>query len=494
MGFFRSLEEIKAYTYGIHSPAGVEDQFVSEALKDFDMDLYESLGEYTKRGATAYEVEEIFYEVQGGNQNRTIEIDSSTMGVLNYAMKRVRQRLPKAVEPWSVEETIAGLHKDTSAGYGYPGKKKGDVLDKIESKVRDVMLKAKMGVPQVPEPTLLGTRGHMHINTSRNRRVIYNVPASQITLEQMFVSPIMVAVKKEKNGLIFTGQDVLPRLRDLSAKCFPRGSSVVRTDFDKFDRNTVTALLDMALDIIEDMIDFTTWKGKKLRASEQKRYRRVWEYVRLYFIHTPIMLPNGKLEWLDGTIISGSGLTQLVGSIITAILIESVAYHEGNGIYELHTLGDDGFVALARRPNLDMWEQKFQEWFGAVLSKKKTQVFDGKRPDKQFLGYKFKGGMLVRDSFDWFNLALHPEREVDTVEKSFSRLIAYMHLGAVNDVKFSKFFEHYQSGYAISNVDLIMDYDMKAKMMYGGMNFEKKGLFNYTRADFVFGVLTYKYN
>jgi len=119
-------------------------------------------------------------------------------------------------------------------------------------------------------------------------------------------------------------------------------------------------------------------------------------------------------------------------------------------------------------------------------------VFSGNKPDKRFLGYKFQRGFLTRDSFEFFNLALHPEREVDCLEKSYSRMVAYMHMGGVSDIQFSRFFEWYQSGYPIADVSLMVDKDMMNKKEYGGLNFEVKSLHLYTLRDFLWGPVTRK--
>jgi len=241
------------------------------------------------------------------------------------------------------------------------------------------------------------------------------------------------------------------------------------------------------------LLDFEHWEGKSLRPSEVKRYRRVFDLLMEYFINTPVMGPEGYLYIIEGMIKSGSGFTQLIGSIITALIMSMLAVHTGNGIYDLKVLGDDGYTALAQFPDIKKWADLIWRWFRMVLSVDKTKVFSGNKYEKEFIGYVFKGGFLVRSSFELFNLLLHPSSKVDSLQKSFSRLTAYMFVGGVSDIKFCKFYEFFQSCYPLdSSWDYLEDYEGRRKRDYAGQEIPVKKLLEYTMHDFLYALVSIK--
>ena len=235
-------------------------------------------------------------------------------------------------------------------------------------------------------------------------------------------------------------------------KCWMRG------DFSSFDRRVIGPLVDKAFKILEEHLDFANWNGVPIGLAKQKRYLRLWEFVVEYFKNTPIMTPSGRVTILRDTVKSGSSFTQLIDSIVSALYMETVCFVTGVSMITLRTLGDDVYLELCTYPDLGLWAELLLEWFGCVLSVEKSKLRSADSEKKGWIGYEFRRGLLFRPDFEWFNLALHPERKVNTVEQSFMRLVAYMFLGGVNSWKFSEFFEHFQCGFEIKDCDFEVVY------------------------------------
>ena len=239
---------------------------------------------------------------------------------------------------------------------------------------------------------------------------------------------------------------------------------MLKSDISAFDINAQTFYINEALDIIESNICFTTWKGQPQSDAKVKRWKRVWSYVREYFINTPILLPSGKITTMLGGIVSGSYLTQLVGSILNDLLLVSTAYYHKHLVINDNVLGDDGSLIIFGRPELEKWAATIQYAFRMTLSVTKSRIYNGDDPSKDFLGYKFKRMNLYRTDKELFLSALYPEGDVLTVGQSYSRLIAYMYLGGVFNTRFWKFFDFFGSGYNISSEEYFTaDRDINTK-------------------------------
>jgi len=492
--FFKSLSTVKGYVYNIWSPKGVIDQFAYPVMRDYFPEQMEQLEGWTKAGATSAEVVRIFEEVRGGKQNEDIELDRNDQWFLDLATKKVRCLLGDwKVQPLGLDDAMLRLHPDTSAGFGYQGKKKSEVFEEIRKQAKDLEVKAKEHAKINPLPCLLGTRGALHRETDPKRRIIYNVPSAQVALEQCFVGPLIDKAKQSPNYPIMFGKNVIPRLSEMNVKhAHPRGSHAVQLDVKSFDRNLRTATLRRGFTVMEDMIDFDTWKGTQLGESKKRRWKRVWDYTVYYFLHTPVMLPDGKIEFLDGSVPSGSGYTQFIESICSLIMFMFFALKYAVPVIDLKSLGDDLKAIVMGRPDIKLIEQVYGEIFFAVINTKKTRFVRADAGGQEFLGYRLNKGFLKRDSFEWFNLMLHPENEVKDLPTSFSRLTAYMFLGGVNDNEFSRFYETFQSCWPIENWDFVMTKDIKTKMLYGGLEFTLKKLLEYKRSDFVWSLITFK--
>jgi hypothetical protein len=114
-----------------------------------------------------------------------------------------------------------------------------------------------------------------------------------------------------------------------------------------------------------------------------------------YFIHTPIVMPDGKVFVKHTGIPSGSRFTALIGSIINWVIIMAMTDGEAR---QLHTVGDDSLFALGYPRDqitrmLEDWKA-FAAELGMTVNADKTEVGG----DVKFLGRRQRYGSTRRDS------------------------------------------------------------------------------------------------
>ena len=170
-------------------------------------------------------------------------------------------------------------------------------MDQLIEQAKKIMLDVRVHGHTEFLPCTIGTRGHLHHVSSDKRRLIYVVPGAIQLIEQTYVSRLYRVLKADPECPMFFGNNVIPRLRLLMMKTYPKGHVALRTDFSAFDTTVHTMTLEYAFEIFREMVDITTYDGVKLYPAQQKRWTRVFEFVKEYFVNTPIMTPQGRLLW-----------------------------------------------------------------------------------------------------------------------------------------------------------------------------------------------------
>jgi len=192
-----------------------------------------------------------------------------------------------------------------------------------------------------------------------------------------------------------------------------RAGTVVGLDWSRFDSTVPRFLIRFVFGIV-----------RKAFGSE---YKNVFDMLEHYFIHTPIMMPDGRVFVKHTGIPSGSRFTAIIGSIANWILIKAMTRGRAR---QLHTVGDDSLFALGLskeeiRAELEEWRQ-FASKLGMTLNSDKTEIGG----DVKFLGRRQRYGSTRRDPGILLLHYMLPENNGADMEQ---RLVGLLWDSSLND-------------------------------------------------------------
>lgn len=170
-------------------------------------------------------------------------------------------------------------------------------------------------------------------------------------------------------------------------------------DFSGFDASIHAKLIDMAFSILAKQIDWT------------KSSRNDWDKIVNYFIHTPILMPDGEVYTKHHGVPSGSYFTQMIDSIVNYFAIQyAVIKIFGYAIHldKVLVLGDDSLFSLPKAVSLELFKEKFI-LLGLKMNAKKS-VVSLDNEDVHFLGHVWKHGLVDRDPLDIAKRMAFPEK------------------------------------------------------------------------------------
>nr|QVG74787.1 RNA-dependent RNA polymerase [Riboviria sp.] len=208
-------------------------------------------------------------------------------------------------------------------------------------------------------------------------------------------------------------------------------------DFKSFDKTVPSFLIREAFDILAMNINFCDYRDYGV--ADARRNIRMFEYIRDYFVHTPIRLCDGQRFLKCGGVASGSYFTQLVDSVVNYILI-SWACLEQHGHFPnvLKVLGDDSFFGTNERFDLDDANDLFQT-IGMRVNVAKSQV-SRDIENLSFLGYDISStGIPSKPHAKWIAALYYPERKDVCWDDVASRALGLLYANAGVDDEFDRY-------------------------------------------------------
>jgi hypothetical protein len=250
------------------------------------------------------------------------------------------------------------------------------------------------------------------------QRLVWGYPQSITLAEAQFARPLINAFVAKRSPMAFG------KLRfQLSAEMTTILNAHCRYGFDmsRFDASVSPRLIKMAFAVLSHNFDL----------SPQKR--REWNMVRDYFIHTPILMPDGNVYIKHRGVPSGSYFTQLVDSVVNFFIIQ-YAYMKIVGrllpLDKIRVLGDDSLfssnVAISMKHFRDTLETV---GFTLNIAKSCVAINDSK---VEFLGHVWNHGLVDRDPRLIAQRMIYPERhsdEADPRQRIRNRIYPYLNDG-----------------------------------------------------------------
>jgi hypothetical protein len=229
-------------------------------------------------------------------------------------------------------------------------------------------------------------------------RLVWGYPQSQFLLEARFAPLLLERYKLRSNPMtlgLYKSQIGTRMLAIRNAGVF------YSLDFSGFDSSIPPELVSFAFGVLKT--HFRTFTE-----DEQKS----WDKVVDYFIHTPIMMPNGIVWQKHRGVPSGSYFTSMVDSIVNYLAITYawlVTHGQPLDPDHILVLGDDSIVGHSVNVPLSKLADVLTD-LNLVMNVQKTRVGYSGRDWPHFLGHDWVWGMPDRDIEESWKQTSFPEK------------------------------------------------------------------------------------
>lgn len=279
------------------------------------------------------------------------------------------------------DELSVATKGEKFAGLPSMGKKRDDIVYALdrEKQVKD-------GI-KTPSPCLAGKRTQRGNKT----RLVWMYPYEMTLMEARFARPLIDTFLDRRTTMAFgmTKVEIGALVDSIS---FHSNGRPVAMDYSKFDSSIPSYLIKQAFKIL------STW------FSPEDRKEFGYEIVEKYFLHTPIVMPDGNLyTGKKHGVPSGSYFTQMIDSIVNTILLGSMSSAHQLGLQwkKMLVLGDDVLICMIN-PKLEEI-RAYLLTFGIVLNLEKTKF------EPHFLGATWNFGKPTRRLDELLSMAVQPE-------------------------------------------------------------------------------------
>jgi len=318
------------------------------------------------------------------------------------------------------EDTSAEEPYRTAEQFTEYSTRKRDCKDHCFEKGRNDLHQIKEGHPVRIYDILANARSHLVLaNEDDKIRMVYGYPFRELTFEAMFYWPYYSALTNGDHITMWGREMYNGGMRHLN-KLMSEDETYFCLDWKSFDKKAQSSLIDKAFDIVFDCFDTSTYHKSPIYGSRhikngKVRMGRVMNHIRNFFKHGPVRLPGKKrFKRNFAGVPSGSMFTQLIDSIVNAIMINTICVEVTGQLPKwLRVLGDDSvFGLITAIDDLDLLKSEFanaaRELFGAELNVSKS-VITKDRNEVTMLGYRNNNGLPDRDIDDLLARFVHPE-------------------------------------------------------------------------------------
>lgn len=454
----------KPYKRGVLSNTQRYDPFINEALRHYDNDFRKSLKGFTRTPGDEFKLREsldkydqptrTFDNVFHNNDRLRQCYDQS------YAEVFDEFRLDSKVVPKF--PTAVDLVMDSSSGYPHFTRKseiKNQILHEGRTWLHHAKQKEYRRLPLLP--CSVGVRGALSPEDDPKTRLVWMYPAAVTVAEGVYAQPLIKAMYEQKAKYFLTGVESRYRIsKYLSLISEDKDTYGVGLDFSSFDCFPVKDLIVDAFKILKQNLAFGSyWDPENgvvtagvddSRDHERVKSRAEHGYDNLveYFIHTPLILPNGRVVRKHHGVPSGSHFTNLIDSIVNRLLQKCFGLYTERSIRELLTNGDDSAFIVSSTYVTNILEDAvhfFKHWW--MTCKPEKCVVAGTPGQMHISGTKWLCCIPTRTTVDWFQMALYPSTFVKDPNMSFQRLLGIGIAGGFYDATYCSFFDYFQSGY-----------------------------------------------
>lgn len=250
---------------------------------------------------------------------------------LDYASEKVARLIPRQLRATSVENAFAEMPRGTNLGapvFSADLKEYGAVV--LELAREAIRSDFNLEVP----PCILYWRGQPKgLTETPKQRTVWGFSHWVTILELMLQTPMLHALRRDMSFCAWVSQ---PKVNEAVTVVLDEAENdVLSVDFSGFDASVHQILIHRVFDIIR--VWFST------------REESLINFVEKSFLSTGLITPEGILTDRAGGVPSGSGVTNLVDSLVQLLAFHYFAYITHNAIDMGLVQGDDGVFSF-RRP------------------------------------------------------------------------------------------------------------------------------------------------
>lgn len=414
----------------IHRDPFLVDPFVHDTLSDaFGIDVVQEYGDYTR---SYYTLEGHYFNLW--KYDRKIEpMPQDPLLDMAIAITREKFRLPVITQSYGWDELAkVPFIPASSAGWNYVGNKGAPGNHEIAISRAVLSLKWWLEDLELPRnrrlfkyhPDLAWTRTQLGTVEDPKIRNVWGKAFENIILEGMSAYPLIQAYRALGKPMPL-GINYFKRLPSIINQTLFDGVNYyygVGIDYKSFDSSIQPWLINVCFDILKQNILFPDYESE-----------RAFEYSRHFFIHTPVVMPDGRLWYKHLGVPSGSYFTQLVDSIANYIVTMYAQLHHYGQTFETHVLGDDSLFGVPVEyglPSIDYF-RPHAERLGLTIHPDKGVI--ASRPSElEFLGHCAYGTKVDRETAGMMRLALYPEHPVSGPAHSLQRIKGILLDSALN--------------------------------------------------------------
>jgi len=318
--------------------------------------------------------------------------------------------------------------------YGYTTKQQVRDDPTMMNNIRWFWHNIKTGKRQVIPDCCAYVRSHLAPVGEEKIRAVWGYPMAVTLGEAVFALPLIRAYGEVGRYPIAYGYETANGGTRRVVKRFSSRRNIWALDYSSFDKHVPAWLINAAFFILEQNIDFLHYQ--EYGTTNVDGILRMWTAIKNYFIYTPIRLPNGERYRKTCGVASGSYFTQLVDSIVNALLVCYLSMRvTGSWPDDYIVFGDDSLVSFKRNVQLAELSLVLRE-FGLSFNIRKSFQSD-RITDLEFLGYRLENAIPSKEHSKWIYALLYPEHPDLNWDQVASRALGLYYANLGVDGKFS---------------------------------------------------------
>lgn len=251
-----------------------------------------------------------------------------------------------------------------------------------------------------PEPCIAFKRTQFNDKT----RLVWGYPYAMTALEGIFARPLINWFKRMNTPMAF-GKSTGILGSNLRVSSYHK-KYAYSTDVSSFDSSIGAYLISESFKILSTWFDLD-----HIEPTSNVSYQSIWDDIVYYFIHTPIVMPDGNVyKGKRHGVPSGSYFTQMIDSVVNVILIGTISSKFNLSIdkKDIYVLGDDILFWSNYFVPLDKIAKFATNFFHMKFNESKSSLFQWYEPI-HFLGRVWTKGIPSIDEDEIIIRMTQPE-------------------------------------------------------------------------------------